>query len=79
MKRIWFRVGMECEITDYQMEKLRAFSRQGKGECNCEEAEDIMRAIIEKADLSGETYILGKDCGGVDDYDNPEREINFWF
>ena len=36
MAKIWFRVGMEAEIS-------------------------------------------GKSCGGVDDYDNPDKEITFLF
>ena len=70
MAKIWFRVGMEAEITDEELENL-------KEACH-EEQEKLMRLIIESAELSGETYIPGKD-NGCEDYDNPEDEINFLF
>lgn len=79
MAKIWFRVGMEAEITDEEMKELLIYSGQAEGERDCRKAEAIMKNIIERAELSGETYILGKDCGGVDFYDNPEKEVNFLF
>lgn len=63
--KIWFRVGMEAEITQEELERLR------RGD------EELMEKIISKAELSGETYIVGKDNGGVDEYDNPDEEISF--
>lgn len=65
--KIWFRVGMEAKVTIEELKKLK------NGD------EDLMRRIINRANLSGETYILGKNNGGVDDYDNPDEEINFLF
>ena len=79
MAKIWFRVGMEADATDEEMKELLVYSGQAEGVRDCRKAEKVMKDIIEKAELSGETYILGKDCGGVDDYDNPEKEINFLF
>ena len=79
MKKIWFRVGMEADVTEEEMKELLIYSGQAKGVRDCRKAEAIMRNIIERAELSGETYILGKDCGGVDNYDNPEEEVNFLF
>ena len=70
MAKIWFRVGMEAEVTDEELEILQ-FSKFSSG--------ILMQKIIERAELSGETYILGKANGGVDDYDNPENEISFLF
>ena len=67
MKRIWFRAGYEAEVTDEELKELQ------NGNI------DLMEDIIKRSVLSGETYILGKDCGGVDDYDNPDEEINFLF
>ena len=67
MKRIWFRAGYEAEVTDDELKELQ------NGNI------DLMEDIIKRSTLSGETYILGKDCGGVDDYDNPDEEINFLF
>ena len=79
MARIWFRVGMEAEVTEEEMKEFLIYSGQAEGVCDCRKAYAIMQNIIERAELSGETYILGKDCGGVDDYDNPEKEVNFLF
>lgn len=69
MAKIWFRVGMEADVTEKELEDLRESKNRY----------ELMERIIESAALSGETYILGKDYGGVDDYDNPEKEINFLF
>lgn len=70
MAKIWFRVGMEAEITDEELNVLM----------NTSFASGIlMQKIIERAELSGETYIIGKNNGGVDDYDNPDEEISFLF
>ena len=70
MARIWFRVGMEAEVTDEELEILKG-TKFASG--------ILMQEIIERAELSGETYIVGKNCGGVDDYDNPDEEISFEF
>lgn len=79
MAKIWFRAGMEADISDEEMKELLIFSGQATGERNGEKAHEIMRKIIERAELSGETYIVGKECGGVENYDNPPQEINFLF
>ena len=79
MKKIWFRVGMEADVTEEEMKELLIYSEQVEGEYDSEKANTIMMDIIKRAELSGETYILGKNCGGVDDYDNPEEEVNFLF
>lgn len=77
MRKIWFRVGMEADVTDEEMEELMKYSHQIDGERDTNKAEEIMRNLIKRGELSGETYILGKDNGGADDYDNPPKEINF--
>lgn len=79
MAKIWFRVGMESDVTEEEMKELLIYSRQAEGECDCRKAHAIMEKIIESGELSGETYIVGKENGGVDDYDNPEKEIDFLF
>ena len=79
MAKIWFRVGMETDVTEEEMKELLIYSVQAEGERDCRKAHAIMKDIIKRAGLSGETYIVGKDCGGVDDYDNPEEEVNFLF
>ena len=79
MAKIWFRAGYEANVTDEEMEALLIYSGQKEGETESEKAYGIMESIIDRAILSGETYILGKDCGSVDDYDNPEKEISFLF
>lgn len=68
MARIWFRVGMEAGVTEAELDILKAGA-----------SEELMRKIIERAKLSGETYIPDK-WNGCEDYDNPEgREIEFLF
>lgn len=71
MAKIWFRVGMEAEVSEEEMNTLLNSSRT--------EAHSTMENIIKRAELSGETYILGKDCGAVDKYDNPKNDIDFLF
>ena len=61
MKRIWFRVGMEVEITDKEYEILMN-----------EKPKELMETIIERAKLSGETYIPMN--WGDDRYDNPDDD-----
>lgn len=63
--KIWFRVGMEADITQEELERLRSGD------------EKLMKQVISRGELSGETYIVGKDNGGVDEYDNPNKEISF--
>lgn len=77
--KIWFRVGMESDITDEEMNVLLVYSGQKEGERDVRKAHSIMEKIINRGELSGETYIVGKCNGGVDDYNNPEEEINFLF
>lgn len=77
--KVWFRVGMEADITEEEMDVLLVCSGQKDGERDVRKAESIMKRVISKAELSGETYIVGKCNGGVDDYDNPEEEVNFLF
>lgn len=79
MAKIWFRVGMEAEVTEEEMNILLVYSGQAEGNRDCRKAHAVMESIIKKSELSGETYIVGKNCGGVDDYDNPDGEIDFLF
>lgn len=67
MPRIWFRVGMEAEISEEELNALKT-----------ERSEELMEKIIKRAELSGETYIP-KELHGCTDYDNPAEEINFLF
>lgn len=78
-KKIWFRIGMEAEITEEEYNTLLIYSGQLPGERDCRAAHAIMQKMIATGETSGETYIVGKNCGGVEDYDNPEEEINFLF
>ena len=66
MPRIWFRVGMEAEISENELVSLME-----------EKSEELMMEIIKRAELSGETYI--PEYIGREDYDNPDSEINFMF
>lgn len=77
--KIWFRVGMEADVSSEELDMLLAYSGQKKGKCDCETAHSIMEKIIQRAELSGETYIVGKDNGGVEDYDNPTQEVSFLY
>jgi len=79
MARIWFRVGMEADVTEEEMNTLLVYSGQAEGKRDWKKAQTVMKSIIKRSELSGETYILGKDCGGVDNYDNPDNEIGFFF
>ena len=79
MAKICFKVGMEADVTEEEMKELLVYSGQAEGVRDCRKAHAIMKKIIKKAKLSGETYILGKDCSVVDDFDNPEKEVNFLF
>lgn len=69
--KIWFRVGMEADITEEEMNML--LSNDGRMRHH------VMYNIIKRSELSGETYIVGKNCGGVEDYDNSDEEICFEF
>lgn len=79
MAKIWFRVGMEADVTEKELKELLIYSGQAEGERDCRKTYAIMEDIIKRAELSGETYIVGKNCGCLEDYDNPEEEINFNF
>lgn len=65
MKKIWFRVGMEVEISDDELMDLKY-------------SEELMKELISRAELSGETYIPDK-YNGCEEYDNPDSEISFIF
>ena len=78
--KIWFRVGMEADVTKEEMDVLLAYSGQIDGERDCTKAHYIMEKIIERAELRGETYILCKNNGcAADEYDNPDEEIDFLY
>lgn len=67
MAKIWFRVGMEADVSE---EELISLTKS--------KSEELMLEIIKRAELSGETYIPEK-YNGCENYDNPDREINFQF
>lgn len=79
MAKIWFRVGMEADVTEEEMSVLLAYSGQTDGQRDYHKAHAVMESIVKRSELSGETYIVGKNCGGVDGYDNPDDEIDFLF
>lgn len=78
MAKIWFRVGMEAEITEEEMNTLLVYIGEADGERDVRKSHAIMEDIIKKAELSGETYIPEKN-NGCEDYDNPKKEIDFQF
>lgn len=64
--KIWFRVGMEADITVEELEKLKNGDKE------------LAKEIIQRAELSGETYV--PDCEyneGI--YENGEDYIEFLF
>ena len=67
MVKIWFRVGMEAKITKEELDALKVGN-----------SEELMMEIIKRAELSGETYIPEK-FDSCEDYDNPDKEIDFLF
>lgn len=75
MKKIWFRVGMEATITDDLYNSMVSAKKQN----DYQQLEAIFLEIIKMGELSGETYIVGKNNGGVDEYDNPKEEISVLF
>lgn len=77
--KIWFKVGMEADITPEEMDVLLTYSGQKDGERDSIKAHYIMEKLIKTGELSGETYIVGQNNGGVEDYDNPEKEIDFLY
>jgi len=75
MKRIWMRVGMAVNLTDDMYDELVNASNEG----DCNALYHLFETMIKNSELCGETYILGKENGGVDDFDNPEQEISVDF
>lgn len=79
MSRIWFRVGMETEVTEEEMKELLVYGGFKEGKVDDEKAHNIMRSIIKRAELSGETYLpSGADMLDAR-YDNPDDAIDFTF
>ena len=75
MKRIWMRVGMDVELTDEEYDDLLKADSDG----NYMRLERLFSRMIATGAPSGETYIIGKNNGGVEDYDNPDEEISVLF
>lgn len=65
--KIWFRVGMEAEISEKEAEILFAGD---------EVAHKLMRDIISRANISGETYIPAGDDIALTN--NPENDVDFY-
>lgn len=76
--KIWFRVGMEAEISGGELDTLLIYDGQMNGERDAIKAHAVMENIIKRAELSGETYIPGK-YNGCENYDNPDDDIDFLF
>ena len=75
MKRIWIRVGMDVELTDEEYNDLLKANDDG----NYIRLERLFSHMIMNGAPSGETYIVGKNNGGINDYDNPDEEISVLF
>ena len=69
--RLWFRVGMEATVTDEELAVLITDEPD-------EEAHRVMRKVIDRAFLSGETYIVANNCP-LSDYANPDYDVDFDF
>lgn len=76
MGKVWFRVGMESKISKSEILLL---SKKDKTRKEKTRAQKLMRKIIKRATLSGETYILGQEESDLQGYDNPPNEIVFYF
>ena len=64
--KIWFRVGMEADITVDELEKLKSGD------------EELAKEIIRRAELGGETYVPDCDYNeGI--YEDGENYIEFLF
>ena len=64
--KIWIRVGMEADITVEELKSLR------NGD------EEVMKKIIQRAEIGGETYVPDCDYNeGI--YENGEDYIEFLF
>lgn len=69
--KIWFRAGMEADITPEELKVLQ--EQNGR-------AHQLMKKIIKRSELSGETYIVGKNNAlDMGNYDNPDEDIDFEF
>ena len=91
MKKVWFRVGMEAEISDSDWQALKKLennpvykNRNGKyatantpiSQKDIDRAVEIMHNMIVSGSLSGETYI--PESWDDNQYAN-DKEINFEF
>lgn len=72
-KKIWFRAGMEIELSDDQYNKLLELHETR----NHAELERFVEWMVRNGTMSGETYIPEYE-NGLDgtDYDNPDKEIS---
>lgn len=62
---------MEADITSEELKVLQ--EQNGR-------AHQFMKEIIKRSELSGETYIVGKNNAlDMGDYDNPDEDIDFEF
>lgn len=75
MKRIWIRVGMDVELTDEEYNDLLKANDDG----NYIRLDRLISRMIINGAPSGEIYIVGKNDGCPDDYDNPDEEISVLF
>lgn len=67
--KIWFRVGMEADVTEAEMKILYVGG---------EKAHTLMREIINRATVSGETYIPeGDNINELENNPNIDIEFNF--
>ena len=64
--KIWFRVGMEADVTAEELKKLKSGD------------EKLAKEIIKRAELGGDTYVPDCDYNeGV--YEDGEKYIEFLF
>ena len=75
MKRIWMRVGMDIELTDEEYNDLL----KANEDRNYIRLDRLISRMIVNGAPSGETYIVGKNDGCPDNYDNPDEEISVNF
>lgn len=74
MPKIWFRVGMEAEVSKEEMQILQKNSFNPDNS----EAGKLMLEVINRNRVCGETYIPC-DNGMMSSYSNPNEDVDFYF
>lgn len=68
-KKLWARIGMSCEVSDTEYEKLKTLMKEKPGDA----ASMLYELFIEKGERDGDSYLVA-DCD-----DNPNIYDDFDF